>query len=146
MELKPLGDRVVVERVETEDKTAGGIVLPDTAKEKPQRGTVLAVGEGRITTGGERRQLQVRIGDQILFSSYAGEEFKITDDKRVLLMREDDILAVISSSSAFLPGETTKPAPPPRPRPEPSEPTETTPGRGSDPRAQGSEKHHLGDE
>ena len=95
MNLKPLGDRVVVEREEAQEKTSGGIVLPDTAKDKPQRGKVLAVGEGRITKDGKRRELQVKVGDQVLFTSYAGDEFKINGEKKVLLMREDDILAVI---------------------------------------------------
>jgi chaperonin GroES len=96
MNLKPLGDRVVVEREEARDKTAGGIVLPDTAKDKPQKGKVLAVGEGRITKDGKRRELQVKVGDQVLFTSYAPEEIKVPGgDKKVLLMREDDILAVI---------------------------------------------------
>jgi chaperonin GroES len=95
MNLKPLGDRVVVEREEAKGTTAGGIVLPDTAKDKPQRGKVLAVGDGRITKDGKRRELQVKVGDQILFTSYAGEEHKLEGEKKVLLMREDDILAVI---------------------------------------------------
>ena len=95
MNLQPLGDRVVVEREEAKDRTAGGIVLPDTAKDKPQKGKVLAVGDGRITKDGKRRELQVKVGDQVLFTSYAGDEFKLESDKKVLLMREDDILAVI---------------------------------------------------
>ena len=95
MNLKPLGDRVVVEREEASEKTAGGIVLPDTAKDKPQKGKVLAVGEGRLTKDGKRRELQVKVGDHVLFTSYAGDEFKLTGDQKVLLMREDDILAVI---------------------------------------------------
>jgi chaperonin GroES len=95
MKIQPLGDRVVVEREEGRDKTAGGIVLPDTAKEKPQKGKVVAVGEGRITKDGKRRELQVKVGDAVLFTSYAGDEFKIDGGKKVLLMREDDILAVI---------------------------------------------------
>jgi chaperonin GroES len=95
MNLKPLGDRVVVEREEAREKTAGGIVLPDTAKDKPQRGKVLAVGEGRVTKDGKRRELQVKAGDTVLFTSYAGDEFRMNGDKKVLLMREDDILAVI---------------------------------------------------
>jgi chaperonin GroES len=94
MNLKPLGDRVVVEREEAKDRTAGGIVLPDTAKDKPQMGMVIAIGDGRITKDGKRRELQVKVGDNILFTSYAGEEIKLQDEK-VLLMREDDILAVI---------------------------------------------------
>ena len=95
MNLKPLGDRVVVEREEAKEKTAGGIVLPDTAKDKPQKGKVLAVGEGRLTKDGKRRELQVKVGDHVLFTSYAGDEFKLPGDQKVLLMREDDILAVI---------------------------------------------------
>ncbi len=97
MKLKPLGDRIVVEREEAKEKTAGGIVLPDTAKDKPQKGTVLAVGDGRVTKDGKRRELQVKVGEQVLFTSYAGEEFKWppNGDKKVLLMREEDILAVI---------------------------------------------------
>ena len=74
---------------------AGGIVLPDTAKDKPQKGKVVAVGDGRITKDGKRRELQVKVGEQVLFTSYAGDEFKIDGGKKVLLMREDDILAVI---------------------------------------------------
>ena len=77
MKLQPLGDRVVVEREEAQGKTAGGIVLPDTAKDKPQKGKVLAVGDGRITKDGKRRDLQVKVGDHVLFTSYAGDEFKL---------------------------------------------------------------------
>ena len=95
MNVKPLGDRVVVEREEAKGTTAGGIVLPDTAKDKPQKGKVIAVGDGRITKDGKRRELQVKVGDAVLFTSYAGDEFKIDGEKKVLLMREDDILAVI---------------------------------------------------
>jgi chaperonin GroES len=95
MNLKPLGDRVVVEREEAKETTAGGIVLPDTAKDKPQKGKVLAVGDGRLTKDGKRRELQVKVGDHVLFTSYAGDEFKLDGDKKVLLMREDDILAVV---------------------------------------------------
>jgi chaperonin GroES len=93
--IRPLEDRVVIQQIEAEEKTAGGIVLPDTAKDKPQKGKVLAVGDGRITKDGKRRELQVQVGDQVLFTSYAGEEFKIDGAKKVLLMREDDILAVV---------------------------------------------------
>ena len=95
MKFQPLGDRVVVEREEAKATTAGGIVLPDTAKDKPQKGKVLAIGDGRITKDGKRRPLQVKVGDSVLFTSYAGDEFKIDGEKKVLLMREDDILAVI---------------------------------------------------
>ena len=95
MKFQPLGDRVVVEREEAKGMTSGGIVLPDTAKDKPQKGKVVAVGDGRITKDGKRRELQVKAGDHVLFTSYAGDEFKLEGDKKVLLMREDDILAVI---------------------------------------------------
>ncbi len=94
IKLQPLGDRVVVQREETEEKTPGGIVLPDTAKEKPARGKVISVGNGRLLDDGTRCPLQVKPGDRILFASYAGETFKIGDEE-YLLMREDDILAVI---------------------------------------------------
>jgi chaperonin GroES len=98
MKIQPLGDRVVVEREEASDKTAGGIVLPDTAKDKPQKGKVVAVGDGRITKDGKRRELQVKVGDHVLFTSYAGDPVNLPGiDKRVMLMREDDILAVIES-------------------------------------------------
>jgi chaperonin GroES len=93
--IRPLEDRVVIQQIEAEEKTAGGIVLPDTAKDKPQKGKVVAVGDGRITKDGKRRELQVKVGDHVLFTSYAGEEFKVEGDKKVLLMREDDILAVV---------------------------------------------------
>ncbi|HEX8202576.1 MAG TPA: co-chaperone GroES [Isosphaeraceae bacterium] len=95
MKIQPLGDRVVVEREEAKATTAGGIVLPDTAKDKPQKGKVVAVGDGRVTKDGKRRALQVQVGDSVLFTSYAGDEFRIDGDKKVLLMREDDILAVV---------------------------------------------------
>ena len=95
MKIQPLGDRVVVEREEARGTTAGGIVLPDTAKDKPQKGKVVAVGDGRLTKDGTRRPLQVNVGDQVLFTSYAGDEFKLNGNQKVLLMREDDILAVI---------------------------------------------------
>lgn len=95
MKIQPLGDRVVVEREEAKQTTAGGIVLPDTAKDRPQQGKVLAVGEGRTAKDGAKRALQVKVGDRVLFTSYAGDEFRVDGDKKVLLMREDDILAVI---------------------------------------------------
>ena len=96
MKVQPLGDRVVVEREEAKATTAGGIVLPDTAKDKPQKGKVVAVGDGRITKDGKRRPLQVKVGDHVLFTSYAGDEFKLPgSDEKVFLMREDDILAVV---------------------------------------------------
>jgi chaperonin GroES len=92
--LQPLNDRVVIKREESESKTAGGIVLPDSAKDKPARGSVVCVGNGRLLDNGSRSQSQVKVGDRVVFSSYAGETFKV-DDEELLLMREDDILAVI---------------------------------------------------
>jgi len=92
--LQPLGERVVVERDESEEKTAGGILLPDTAKDKPARGKIVSVGNGRLLDNGTRSVLQVKVGDRVIFSSYAGETFKL-EDGELLLMREDDILAVL---------------------------------------------------
>jgi len=94
MKLKPLGNRVVVERIEADEKTAGGILLPDTAKEKPQQGIVKAVGDGKVNENGERQPLQVKKGDRVLFTSYAGDEFR-SGQSELLLMSEDDILAVL---------------------------------------------------
>ena len=91
--LKPLGDRVVIELVESEEKTASGIVLPDSAKEKPQEGKVVAVGNGRVLESGERVALEVAVGDRIIFSKYAGTEVKY-EGKELLILRESDILAV----------------------------------------------------
>jgi chaperonin GroES len=94
IKLQPLGDRVVIERDESEEVTAGGIVLPDTAKDKPARGTIISVGDGRLLKDGSRAKPQVAVGNHVLFSSYAGEPFKL-DDRELLLMREEDILAII---------------------------------------------------
>jgi chaperonin GroES len=94
MKIRPLADKVLVERVEAENKTAGGIVLPDAAKEKPQRGKVVGVGEGKILDDGTRKKMQVKKGDLVLFTSYAGTEVKI-DGKEHLIMDESDIMAVI---------------------------------------------------
>lgn len=94
MKIRPLGDKVLVERVEAESKTAGGIVLPDTAKERPQRGKVVSVGEGKMLEDGTRREVQVKKGDLVLFTSYAGNDIKV-DGKEYLIMDESDIMAVI---------------------------------------------------
>ena len=94
MKLQPLGDRVVVERDESEEVTAGGIVLPDSAQDKPARGRVVSTGDGRLLEDGTRAPFQVKVGDHVLFSSYAGEVFEI-DDRELVLMREEDILAVV---------------------------------------------------
>ena len=93
LNLRPLDDRIVVEPNEAEDVTAGGIVLPDAAKEKPQRGTVVAVGPGKLLDSGERGTLQVKVNDRVIFSAWAGETFKVGDEE-LLLMREEDILAI----------------------------------------------------
>ncbi len=92
--IRPLGDKVLVKRLEAEERTAGGIVLPDTAKEKPKRGTVVSIGDGRMLDSGSRHPLQVRKGDQVLFTSYAGTEIKI-DGEEMIIMDEGDILAVV---------------------------------------------------
>ena len=92
--LRPLGDRIIIELVESEEKTASGIVLPDSAKEKPQEGKVVAVGTGRVLESGERVALDVAVGDRIIFSKYAGTEVKF-EGAEYLLLRETDILAVV---------------------------------------------------
>ena len=92
--LQPIGERIVVQREASEETTAGGIVLPDSAKEKPARGTVIAVGSGKLLDDGSRGESQLSEGDHVLFSSYAGETVEI-DDVEYLLMREDDVLAVL---------------------------------------------------
>ena len=92
MNIRPLHDRVVIRRVEEEQKTAGGIVLPDAAQDKPQRGEVVAVGDGYIKSDGEKVALTVQDGDKVIFSSYAGDEIQIGDEE-LLLLRESDILA-----------------------------------------------------
>jgi chaperonin GroES len=94
MKIKPLHDRVIVQRLEEEEKTKGGIIIPDTAKEKPQEGKVIAVGTGKILENGTKLALDVKVGDKILFGKYSGAEIKIEGDE-FLMMREDDILGVI---------------------------------------------------
>jgi chaperonin GroES len=94
MKIRPLADKVLVQRLEAETKTAGGIVLPDSAKEKPQRGKIVNVGQGKVLDDGTVRKLQVKKGDMVLFTSYAGTEVKI-DGKEYLIMSESDIMAVI---------------------------------------------------
>ena len=92
--VRPLGDKILVKRVEAEKKTKGGIVLPDTAKEKPAEGKVLAVGAGKLLDSGERAAFQVKKGDRIIFSSYAGSEITV-DGEELLVMGEEDVLAVV---------------------------------------------------
>ena len=94
MKLRPLDDRVVVEPVEAEEMTAGGIVLPDTAKEKPQRGTVLAVGPGKLLDSGQRGELSVAVGDEVIYGKYAGSDFEV-EGREVKILRESDILAKV---------------------------------------------------
>ena len=94
MKVVPLNDKIVVKRLEAEEKTPGGIVLPDTAKEKPRQGTVLSLGEGKLMDNGKRAAFQVKEGDRVLFSSYAGNEVTI-DGEEYLIMTEEDILAVV---------------------------------------------------
>jgi chaperonin GroES len=96
MKIRPLQDRIIVKRVQEEEKTKGGIIIPDTAKEKPIEGKVIAVGNGKVQEDGKVRPLDVKAGDRILFSKYAGTEIKI-DGEEHLIMREDDILGVIES-------------------------------------------------
>jgi chaperonin GroES len=94
MKIRPLQDRVIVQRVQEEEKTKGGIIIPDTAKEKPQEGKVMAVGKGKVGDDGKLIALDVKAGDRILFGKYSGTEIKI-DGEDVLIMREDDILGVL---------------------------------------------------
>lgn len=94
MKIRPLHDRILVQRIEEEQRTEAGIIIPDTAKEKPIMGKVLAVGDGRILDNGQKQPLTVKVGDKILFSKYAGTEIKIKGEE-YLIMREDDVLAII---------------------------------------------------
>jgi len=94
MKIRPLGDKVIVQRVEAEEVTSGGIVLPDSAKEKPQRGKVISVGTGKLLKDGGRGKMQVKKGDQVLFTSYAGTEVKL-GAKEYMIMDESDIMAII---------------------------------------------------
>lgn len=94
MKITPLNDKIVVERLEADEKTAGGIILPDTAKEKPKQGKVLSLGEGKALDNGQRAPFQVKTGDRVLFTSYAGSEVNV-DGKEYIIMTEDDILAIV---------------------------------------------------
>ncbi len=95
MKFKPLADRVLVEVLEAEERTKGGIVLPDTAKERPQQGKVIAVGKGKLLDNGEVKPLEVKEGDIVVFSKYAGTEVRTKDGDEYLILREDDILAIV---------------------------------------------------
>ena len=94
MNIRPLHDRIIVERLEEETTTAAGIIIPDTAKEKPQQGKIIAVGKGKVTEDGKVLPLDVKVGDTVLFGKYAGSEIKL-DGKEYMMMREDDILGVV---------------------------------------------------
>ena len=96
MKIRPLQDRVIVKRLEEEEKTKGGIIIPDTAKEKPQEGKVIAVGKGKVTEDGKLIPLDVKVGDKILFGKYSGTEIKVGGEEH-LIMREEDILGVIEA-------------------------------------------------
>lgn len=93
--LTPLGDRVIVEPIESEQVTRGGIYLPDTAKEKPQEGSVIAIGAGKRDKDGKRQALDVSVGDRVVYAKYAGTDFKLDGDRKVLIMKESDILAIV---------------------------------------------------
>jgi chaperonin GroES len=95
--LKPLGDRLVVEHVEQAEKTSGGVFLPDTAKEKPQKGRVVAVGSGRTLDNGTKLPLEVKVGDTIVFSKYSGSEYKDDNGKEYLIISEKDVLTIVDS-------------------------------------------------
>jgi chaperonin GroES len=94
MNIRPLHDRIIVERLEEETMTASGIIIPDSAKEKPQEGSVIAVGKGKVTEDGKILNLDVKVGDKVLFGKYSGTEIKI-EGKEYLMMREDDVLGVV---------------------------------------------------
>lgn len=96
--IRPLHDRVIVKRIEEQEQIRGGIIIPDTAKEKPQEGEVIAAGEGKVLDSGQRIPLQVKAGDRVLFGKYSGTEVKL-DDEEYLIMREDDILGIIERAS-----------------------------------------------
>lgn len=99
MRLRPLGDRVVVKPVEEEERTPGGIVLPDVAKEKPQQGEVVAVGPGELNERGERNPMDVKVGDRVIYSKYAGTEVKLGEEE-YLILRQSDILAIVEKEAA----------------------------------------------
>ena len=93
--LKPLGDRLVVEPIEQEDTTSGGILVPETAKEKPQEGMVIAAGPGKLDESGKRVKMEVKVGDRVLYAKYSGTEIKVEENKKVLILKESDVLALV---------------------------------------------------
>jgi chaperonin GroES len=94
MKIKPLQDRILIRRLDSEEEMRGGIVIPDTAKEKPQEGEVVAVGDGKVLDSGQRQEMTVKVGDRILFGKYSGTEVKV-DDEELLIMREDEVLGIL---------------------------------------------------
>ena len=96
MNIKPLADRIIVKPLEAEEKTKGGIVLPDTAKEKPQEGKIIAVGKGKVLDNGTVQAPEVKVGDRVLYGKYSGTEITTKDGEEVLIMREEDILAIVA--------------------------------------------------
>ena len=97
MKIQPLGDRVVIQPLEAEEKSKGGIVLPDTAKEKPQEGKIVAVGKGKVLENGSVQPLEIKVGDRVLYAKYSGTEINTKDGEELLIMREEDILAIVSN-------------------------------------------------
>ena len=95
MDIKPLGDRIVVQPLEAEDVTKGGIILPDTAKEKPHEGKIVSVGRGKVLENGQIQALELKVGDRILYGKYSGSEIKTKDGKDYLIMKEEDVLAIV---------------------------------------------------
>ncbi len=98
MNIRPLQDRILIRRLDSEEEMRGGIVIPDTAKEKPQEGEVVAVGDGKVLDSGQKLEMTVKVGDRILFGKYAGTEVKI-DDEELLIMREDEVLGILEGQS-----------------------------------------------
>ncbi len=95
MDIKPLADRIIVKQLEAEEKTKGGIVLPDTAKEKPQEGKVVAIGKGKVLESGQVQPIEVKVGDRILYAKYSGTEITAKNGEEYLIIKEDDVLAVV---------------------------------------------------
>jgi chaperonin GroES len=98
MKIKPLQDRILIRRLDSEEEMRGGIVIPDTAKEKPQEGEVVAVGDGKVLDNGQKQEMTVKVGDRILFGKYSGTEVKV-DDEELLIMREDEVLGILEGQS-----------------------------------------------
>ncbi len=98
MKIKPLQDRILLRRLDSEEEMRGGIVIPDTAKEKPQEGEVVAVGDGKVLDSGQKQEMTVKVGDRVLFGKYSGTEVKV-DDEELLIMREEDVLGILEGQS-----------------------------------------------